>query len=78
MIVFLAWYDPDKRKSAAVKVAEAAERYVEKFGSAPALCLTSVADAGELEEETGGVMVRAVSFIGRNVFYVGAEEERNA
>jgi hypothetical protein len=71
--MFLGWYDPDKRKSTATKVEEAVERYVEKFGSAPSLCLTSATDAGELTGKTD-LPVRAVSYIGRYTYYVGVED----
>src|SRR5215217_7839849 len=47
-MMFLGWYDPDKKKPARHKVEEAIERYVEKFGGAPEAILTSVADAVEL------------------------------
>jgi hypothetical protein len=75
--MFLGWYDPDKRKSAATKLAEAVERYVEKFGSAPALCLTSSLDAVDLAGKTE-LPVRAVSYIGRYTFYVGVEDAVSA
>jgi hypothetical protein len=72
--MFLGWYDPDKRFPAERKLAEAIERYVEKFGEEPAICLTSAADAAELEGKTE-FPVRAVTFISRYTFYVGVEDE---
>jgi hypothetical protein len=72
--MFLGWYDPDKKRPAVEKLAEAVERYVEKFGSEPMVCLTSAADAAELSGATK-MPVRAVSFISRYTFYVGVEDE---
>ena len=74
--MFLGWYDPDKRKAATTKLAEAVERYVEKFGADPQLCLTSATDAIELTGQTD-LPVRAVSFIGRYTYYVGVEETQD-
>lgn len=71
--MFLGWYDPNKQKTAGEKVADAVARYIEKFGSAPALCLTGATDARELGDETFGMPVRAVSYIGRHTYYVGVE-----
>jgi hypothetical protein len=33
--MFLGWYDPDRKKSARLKLAQAIDRYVEKFGETP-------------------------------------------
>ncbi len=49
--MFLGWYDPDKKKPAREKLAEAIERHVEKFGAQPELCLTNAAEAAELAGE---------------------------
>jgi hypothetical protein len=75
--MFLGWYDPDKKKPARQKLEEAVERYVEKFGHAPATCLTNPADAAELSEgkPLPAVAVRAVSYIPRWTYYVGVEDE---
>jgi hypothetical protein len=71
--MFLGWYDPDKKRPVPDKLAEAVERYVEKFGSDPEICLTSAADAAALDGQTD-LPVRAVTFISRHTFYVGVEE----
>jgi hypothetical protein len=71
--MFLGWYDPDRKRPAAQKLAEAVERYVEKFGDEPSLCLTSAADAAELDGKTE-LPVRAVTFISRYTYYVGVED----
>ena len=71
--MFLGWYDPDKKRPATDKLADAIERYAEKFGSDPEICLTSAADAAELAGKTD-LPVRAVTFISRHTFYVGVED----
>ena len=72
--MFLGWYDPDKQRAAIDKLTDAVERYVEKFGAAPAVCLTSAVDAAELAGKTD-FPIRAVGFIGRHTFCVGVEDE---
>jgi hypothetical protein len=88
--MFLGWYDPDKKKPARQKLAEAVERYVEKFGHPPAACLTNPTDAAELgagepslappgsSSAPPAMAVRAVSYIPRWTFYVGVEDEPEA
>ncbi len=75
--MFLGWYDPDKKKPARLKLAEAIERYAEKFGVAPEACLTSPIDAAELsvDAKAPALPVRAAHFIPRWTFYVGVEDE---
>jgi len=75
--VYLSWYDPDKKTPAAHKLASAIERYVEKHGHAPAVCLTNPTDAAELgaDQESTTVVVRVVGYIPRHTLYVGVEEE---
>lgn len=75
--MFLGWYDPDKKKPARLKVEEAVERYVEKFGGEPVACLTSVADAEELtgDAKSPALIVKGVAYIPRFTFYVGVEDE---
>ncbi len=74
--MFLGWYDPDKKWPARAKLADAVERYVEKFGSQPEVCLTNVADAAELVAGTDApdLLVRGVSYIPRFTFYVGVDD----
>lgn len=83
--MFLAWYDPDRKKPASQKVAEGIERYVEKFGTAPNLILTSQLDAAELaappkrnQPPAPPLPVRIVPFIARWTFYIGQEADEAA
>jgi hypothetical protein len=70
--MYLAFYDPDKKRPTRDKLTETIERYVEKFGSQPEHCLTSYVDAEALTDAP--IPVRGVSFISRHTFYVGVEE----
>lgn len=74
--MFLGWYDPDKKKPARVKVEDAVERYVEKFGGEPETCLASAVDAEELaaDGQAPEIAVRAVHFLPRFTFYVGIDD----
>ncbi len=74
--MFLGWYDPDKKCPARLKLADAVERYVEKFGAQPEVCLTNVTDAAELaaDAEAPDLLVRGVSYIPRFTFYVGVDD----
>jgi hypothetical protein len=77
--MFLGWYDPDRKKPARAKLAEAIERYEEKFGKSPRFCLTSAQDAAELAEPSRKfpgnlpVTVQARAYIGRWTFYIGED-----
>ncbi len=75
--MFLGWYDPDKKKPARLKLAEAIERYGEKFGATPDACLTSPTDAAELaaDGKAPDLAVRAVGYIPRWTYYVGVDDE---
>lgn len=75
--MFLGWYDPDKKKPARAKLAEAIERYEEKFGDAPAACLTNAIEATELagDKQRPPLDIRGVAYIPRFTFYVGVEDE---
>jgi len=75
--MFLGWFDPDKKKPARLKLADAIERYEEKFGARPAACLTNPTEAAELAADAKApkLPVRAAAYIPRWTFYVGVEEE---
>ena len=71
--MFLGWFDPDRKRPAIDKLNEAIDRYTEKFGIAPEICLTSFLDADDVRE--GATLpVRPVTFLKRGVFYVGVED----
>ncbi|HET7110821.1 MAG TPA: hypothetical protein VFI41_08100 [Gemmatimonadales bacterium] len=77
--MFLGWYDPDRKKPARAKLADAIERYEEKFGRTPRFCLTSPQDAAELVEpsrkfpDAPPVAVQARGYIQRWTYYIGED-----
>lgn len=75
--MFLGWFDPDKKRPARDKLADAIERHLEKFGEAPVLCLTHAVEAAELaaDPKAPTLPIRAVGHLPRWTFYVGFEDE---
>jgi hypothetical protein len=68
--MYLGWYDPDKKKKSATKLAEAVERYVEKHGRQPEVVLLNAADAVEYPD----IEVRIVPHVAPNTYFVGEDE----
>lgn len=68
--MYLAWFDADRKKPVATKIAEAHERYVAKFGRQPLVCLVNPEDASA--EAT--IELRPLQSIGRNCFWIGTDE----
>jgi hypothetical protein len=77
--MYLGWYDPDRKKPARAKLADAIERYEEKFGRKPRFCLTSAQDAADLAEPSRKfpgelpVAVQARGYIARWTYYIGED-----
>lgn len=71
--MFLVWYDSDRKRKLVEKVVQAAERYTERFGTAPEIVLLNPAQAGE-EEEIAGIPVRTTPLVLPNHVYIGVEE----
>jgi hypothetical protein len=69
--MYLGWYDPDKKKTIADKLAAAIERYEMKWGRKPHVALVNVADA----VEHPGIEVRAVAHVPPSTFFVGEDED---
>ena len=75
--MFLGWYDPDRKKPARAKLADAVARYQEKFQRTPRFCLTSALDAAELAEPSRKfpgpppVTVQARGYVARWTYYIG-------
>jgi hypothetical protein len=79
--MFLGWYDPNKKKAAAQKLAEAIARYQEKFTAEPTEVLCHPIEAEELRVDVRerDLIITGVHYIPRHTFYVGvteAEERR--
>ena len=68
--MYLAWFDANPKKPVAQKIAEAHERYVEKFGRKPLVCLVNPEDV--IQESA--VELRPLKYIGRNCFWIGADD----
>ena len=75
--MFLAWYDADRKKKAVAKFNEAVERHIEKFGNRPTLCLAHPEIVEEIAKAAASleIEVAAKSFLPKNTFYVGHEDE---
>jgi hypothetical protein len=71
--MFLVWYDNDRKRTLESKVTQAAERYTERFGTAPQIVLLNPAQAGEVEM-VAGIPVRTTPIVLPNHLYVGVEE----
>lgn len=72
-MMYLGWYDPDKKKSATDKANEAIEAFVEKFPSEDATnILCSPSDFEEIASNLGGqYVVGAEIFIPWGTYYIG-------
>ncbi len=68
--MYLAWFDADRKKPIAQKIAEAQQRYVAKFGRLPLVCLVNPEDA----IADSPIALRPLSNIGRNCFWIGRDE----
>jgi hypothetical protein len=75
--MFLAWYDPDRKRKPTLKFTDAIERYVEKFGEQPSVCLTTAELASEIASEAAGRAIEVLSkpYLPKNTFYVGHWDE---
>ncbi len=71
--MFLVWYDNDRKRPLADKVAAAVERYAERFGNEPELVLLNPAQAGE-QGAIAGIPVRPHPLVSPNHLYVGVED----
>jgi len=68
--MYLAWFDADRKKPVAQKIAEAHERYVSKFGRQPLVCLVNPEDV----ITDSPIELRPLNNIGRNCFWIGMDE----
>ncbi|HKP52176.1 MAG TPA: hypothetical protein VJ183_05945 [Chloroflexia bacterium] len=65
--MFLGWFDDTPKKSVSQKLAEAIERYEEKFGVSPSLCLVNANNVTTYD----GLEVRVADYVRPNHFWVG-------
>ncbi|HBY92535.1 MAG: hypothetical protein M5U01_10480 [Ardenticatenaceae bacterium] len=73
MQIGLLWFDDDKQRPAAEKIAQAARRYREKFGRAPTVCFVNPSEPIE-SERVGNVVVRTLRTVLPHHFWIGVEE----
>jgi hypothetical protein len=71
--MYLGWYDPDKKKKARDKLADAVERYERKWGRRPAVALVNSVDAPSASEFPS-LEVRVAAHVAPNTFFVGEDE----
>ncbi|MBA2278459.1 MAG: hypothetical protein H0W06_11935 [Chloroflexia bacterium] len=74
--MYLAWYDPDRRRPAHRKLADAIAAYAEKYGRLPVQCLTHRLEAEQILAiaDRPSLRIKAVPFVPRNTFYVGESD----
>ncbi len=72
--MFLVWYDNDRKKPVSVKIEEATERFVEKFGRPPAVVLVNPAE--RVDAISLPVITRPT--VGKDQFWLGDQEEAPA
>jgi len=68
--MYLAWFDANPKKPIAQKIDEARERYIEKFGHQPRVCLVN---PGDMVPESA-VELRPLAHIGRHSFWIGTDD----
>jgi len=68
--MYLMWYDNDRKKQPSVKIEEAIERFVEKYGYQPSVVLVN---PGEPVDAAPLPIVTRPT-VARNFFWVGDEE----
>jgi len=70
----MLWYDDDKTRSLAEKVAQAAEYYTGKYGNQPTACYVHPSALEETEVVENGVAILPANHVRPNHFWVGVEE----
>lgn len=76
MKVGLLWFDDNKSRSLAEKVARAAAYYQQKYAIAPTLCYVHPSTLNGAEFKANGVEVRAAPTVLPNHFWIGVEEKK--
>ncbi len=69
--MYLGWFDDNRKKESKLKIEEAIERYVAKFGSKPTLCLVNAVDNTLYD----GIEVKVASYVRPNHFWVGQADK---
>ena len=69
--MYLGWYDPDRKKTSAQKLADASARYRRKWGRDARVAIVNAADSVDID----GIEVRVAAHVPPNTFFVGEDEE---
>ena len=67
--MFLLWFDDTKKKPAEEKILEGVQRYVERFGETPNVCLVNPSEAVQAQ----GIVVRPTAYVRPNNYWIGVE-----
>ena len=68
--MFLIWYDDTKKKPTEAKIVEGVQRYLERFGEAPNVCLVNPSQA----VSAAGLEVRPTPYVRANNYWLGVEK----
>ena len=69
-MTYLAWYDDDRKKEAQAKIDEAIERFIERYGMEPNICLVNEED--QLRHQR--VVIKPVHRVAKHTFLIGYAE----
>ncbi|KAB8142067.1 hypothetical protein F8S13_16125 [Chloroflexia bacterium SDU3-3] len=72
--MYYGWFDDNPKLAVELKIQDAIDAYVRRFGKRPNVVLVNEADVAEI----AGMVVRAESFIRRHNFWVGWEDAARA
>ncbi|MCL5257211.1 MAG: hypothetical protein M1319_05390 [Chloroflexi bacterium] len=69
-MTYLAWYDDDRKKPAREKIDEAVNRFVEKYGYSPNLCLVNESESVKHDD----LVVKPVHRVARHTYWIGYDQ----
>lgn len=72
-MTYLGYYDPDKKKSIEVKVADACLQYIRKYQAMPAVALVNIDQYPDIQVAPDGLLIRGVRHVAANTIFVGEE-----
>ncbi len=70
----MMWFDNDPKKNISLRVAEAAQYYLHKYGSVPTTCLVNPAMLPGGEMRISDVDLKPAKWIMPNSYWIGREE----
>lgn len=69
--MFLLWFDDTKKKATEDKILEGVQRYKERFGKAPNVCLVNPSEV----VQTRGLTIRPTTYVRPNNYWIGVETD---